>query len=160
MASVNSVYSFFCSQACAIESAARVNPNWNIFVLFASPVGFANDSSLHSPSVHALKAYSNVFFRNVHLWTYAAGTPFQHWMMGGRLFESEHFVAHTSDYLRFLSLFRFGGICMDLDVIVQKSFENIEQNFAAATSKSEVGSSILSLTQSFIGRKIASLCAR
>lgn len=81
-------------------------------------------------------------------------------MQKDELFESEYFVSHASDYLRFLTLYKFGGIYMDLDVVVQKSFEKVELNFAGAESIHDVGSGIISFSQNGIGHEIASRCAR
>lgn len=150
----------FCRQVCAIESAARANPNWDIFVLFASPVGLAKDSSLHPPLVNVLKAYPNVFFRSLYFWSYAAGTPFEKWLDEGDLFKSDYVVEHTADCLRFMTMYRFGGLYMDLDVIVQKSFENIKLNFFGCESEYQVESAIMSFTRSGFGHEIAERCAR
>lgn len=132
----------------------------DVFVLFASPAGFSNNSSLHSPYAIALKAHSNVFFRNVNLWTFAYETPFHDWMQKGELFESKHFVSHASDYLRFLTLYKFGGIYMDLEVVEQKSFEKVKLNFAGAESEQQIGSAIISFSQNGFGHEIASRCAK
>lgn len=49
---------------------------------------------------------------------------------------------------------------MDLDVVVQKSFENVKLNFAGAELNGQVGATIMGFTQTGIGHGIASLCAR
>lgn len=129
-------------------------------MLFASPVGPAQNSSTFSPLVNALKSYPNVHMRNVNLWTFAAGTPFENWINKGDLFHSEHIVAHTSDALRLMALYRFGGIYMDLDVVVLKSFENVKPNFSGFESENQVESAIMGFTQSGIGHEIVARCAR
>lgn len=57
-------------QACAIESAAIHNPNWAIYVLFASHVGLARDSLTEAQHITALRNYENIHFRNVDILTY------------------------------------------------------------------------------------------
>ncbi|XP_031631974.1 uncharacterized protein LOC116346177 isoform X2 [Contarinia nasturtii] len=54
-------------QACVIESAARWNPNRDVFVIFASPVGI-RDYPHWPPFIEQLKEYDNIYFRNMNLW--------------------------------------------------------------------------------------------
>lgn len=147
-------------QACAIESAAKENPNWDVFVLFASPAGFINDSSPHSPIIRSLESYPNIHMRNVHLWTYAIGTPMEKWLQNDDLFRSQYLNSHISDFLRYLSMYKFGGIYLDLDVIVQKSFENVEPNFSGAESADDVAAGVMSFDLDGIGHEVAKLCVR
>lgn len=88
-------------QACAIESAAKTNPTWDVFLLFASPSGFSN-STPKEPIVSALETYPNIYMRNVNLWTYAQDTPVNEWIFEEKLFYSDYINSHTSDFLRYL----------------------------------------------------------
>lgn len=144
-------------QACAIESAALLNPNWGVFVLFASPVGILNGTNESPPIMSALKSYPNIHFRNIDLWTYSANTPLEDWFLSDKLFRSQYLNSHISDFLRYVSLFKFGGTYLDLDVVVQKTFENISANYAGAESENSVAAGVLnfqvemhSLLHSFI----------
>lgn len=157
--------SFFLSffdrrQACAIESAARWNPNFDVFLLFASPVGFKKNSAEMAPVINALKSYSNIHMRHVDLWSYANHTPFADWLSTGDLFYSKYLISHTSDFLRYMSMYKFGGIYMDLDVVVQKSFENIEPNFTGAESSKEIAAGIMSFEHTGIGHRVAEMCMK
>lgn len=106
-----SVYIFDNRQACAIESTTKLNPDRDVFVLFASPVGFSNDySATISPQIAALMSYPNIYMRNVDLWTFVRGTPFEHFFQSDKLFLSEHLVAHMADFLRLLSLYTFAAL--------------------------------------------------
>lgn len=89
-----------CSQACAIESAAKWNPDKKVFVLFASA---RTSNGNHPKHVKALKEYKNIIFRNVNLWRYAKRTPLDSFMRADKLFTSNFVVAHMSDLLRFLT---------------------------------------------------------
>lgn len=81
-------------------------------------------------------------------------------MHENKLFESKFLVAHTSDLLRLMTLYRFGGIYMDLDVVMQKTFENVGLNFIAAESKLSLGNALMSFTQAGFGHEILLRCAR
>lgn len=77
-------------QACAIESAAIHNPSSKVFVLFASPrYMLKTNSSARDPIIDALTSYTNIYLRNLNLWTYASGTPIFEWFEDGSLFKSK-----------------------------------------------------------------------
>lgn len=59
--------------------------------------------------------------------------------------KSKYFTSHLSDVLRFLTLWKFGGIYLDMDMIVLKSLENFDANFACAESEVFVNAALLSL---------------
>lgn len=146
----------FDRQACAIESAAKWNEDRDIFVMFTSNVGIG----LKSPIFWALDDYPNIHFRNLNLDTYAIDTPMENWWHTNQLFHSKYLVSHTSDFLRYTSMYRFGGIYLDLDVVVQQSFNLIPPNFAAAESEHFVAVGAIGFEANGIGHEIAELCAR
>lgn len=148
-------------QACAIESAAKLNPNWDVFVLSAAPVGLLNDSTIPPPKViSALLKYPNIHFRNLNLWTYALGTPLEDWFLSDILFTSQYLNSHVSDFLRYLSLYKYGGTYMDLDVVVQKNLDNVPPNYAGAESPNFVAAGVINFEHNEIGHEIAELCVR
>lgn len=164
---------FFSSnrQACAVESAANLNAYWDVFVLFASPVGYASggsggsgsggggDQQQPSDAINAaLQAYPNIHMRNVNLWTYANDTPIQQWLLSGRLFRSKYLNSHTSDLLRYVSLYKWGGTYLDLDVIVQQPLDTIAPNYAGAQEPNLIASGVLNFDHHGIGHDIAGMC--
>ncbi|KAL5277610.1 hypothetical protein ACFFRR_002687 [Megaselia abdita] len=142
-------------QSCAIESAALKNPNFDVFVLFASPAYFPENIS--SPAISSLLKYPNIFLRNNNIWDYTKGTPAEEWFKSGALFKSNFLTSHMSDLLRLITLWRWGGIYMDLDVVVKESFETIDLNFAGAESENVVNGAILSFESSGFGHYIVDL---
>ncbi|XP_034099426.2 lactosylceramide 4-alpha-galactosyltransferase-like [Drosophila albomicans] len=137
-------------EACAIESAALHNPSMNIFVLFAC----ANSRQQVDPTTEAILSYSNVKLRRVNLWQLAKNTSIHDWISKDELFRSRFLMVNLSDLLRLLTLYRFGGIYMDMDVVVLRSFENEPPNFVGAESKVKIGNSILRLEPKGFGHKI------
>lgn len=152
--SVDGIAKLDSRQACAIESAARANPNRDVFVLFTSPVGFREDATVSEPFFRALQLYPNIYVRNLDLWNYTRGTPVHEWMQTDKLFSSRYIVAHTSDLLRLVTMFKFGGIYLDLDVVVQKSFDDREINFAGAETKTSVNNAVLGFDHAGYGHEI------
>lgn len=153
------VYYRFYRQACAIESAAKWNPYRDVFVLFAAPVGFVPNESISS-IMNALLAYPNIHFRNLNLRAYSVDTPAEDWIKTDKLFLSSFLIAHTADYLRFLTLYRFGGIYFDLDVIVQKNLDEMPPNFAGAESANYTAIGAMGFEADDVGHKIVEMIVR
>lgn len=129
--------------------------------MFASPRGLYNDSAEPiPPPIAALQTYPNIFLRNIDLWSYAADTPMERWLARGHLFSSLYLNSHVSDFLRYLTLYRYGGTYMDLDVVVQRNLSAIAPNYAGAESPSFVAAGVINLDHNGIGHVIAELCVR
>lgn len=109
----------FRRQACAIESAARWNPQRDIFVLFASQVGLLHGKP-SSPIMQSLGSYQNVHFRRINFRTFSMDTPAEEFFSTDTIFRSKYLIQTFSDVLRLITLYHFGGIYFDLDVIIQK----------------------------------------
>lgn len=77
------------------------NPTWDVFLLYASPVGFSNNT-VKPPVISVLESYPNIHLRNVNLWSYAQDTPVSSFIKSGQLFRSKYVNSHTSDFLRYL----------------------------------------------------------
>lgn len=89
-----------------------MNPDHEVFVLFTSQVGFRNQTPL--PIIDALLSYPNINFNYLNLTEYAEHTPLSKWMKQGELFRSSYVNSHTSDILRYLSLWKYSGTYLDL----------------------------------------------
>lgn len=65
-----------------------------------------------------------------------------------------------SDVLRYLTLYKFGGVFLDLDVVVQQNFDQLGQNFAGDDSVDAIGCGVIHFGNDKIGRKVAEQCLR
>lgn len=113
-----------------------------------------------SPIIHALLSYSNVLFRNVNIYTYSIETPANNWIKNDKIFLSKYIVSHMSDYLRYLTMYKYGGIYFDLDVIIQKNLDVLPPNFSGAESDDLVAVGAIGFQMNGIGHKIAELSVR
>lgn len=75
-------------QACAIESAALHNPNYQVFVLFASVTHLPGPADPIDPITEAVLSYKNVDFRQLNVRRYVENTPIENWFYKGELFHS------------------------------------------------------------------------
>lgn len=125
-------------------------------MIFTSKVGFPD--YFDSPILNALQSYPNIHLRNVDLETYAAETPMEKWLKSDQLFLSQYLNSHTSDFLRYASMFKFGGIYLDLDVVVQRDFNLLPPNFAAAESVHFTATGAMGFEADGNGHEIAELC--
>lgn len=154
------IMNFTARQACSIESAALNNPNFQVFVLFASPTYLPKAADQKLPVIEAMKSYKNVHFRQLNIWRYARDTPIEGWVNKGELFRSSFLTEHTSDLLRLMSLYRFGGIYMDIDVVVLRSLENVPLNYVGAQEPDVLCNAVISLEPTGRGHEIAEIFLR
>lgn len=134
-----------------------MNPDHEVFVLFTSQVGFRNQTPL--PIIDALLSYPNVHFNYLNLTQYAEHTPLAKWIKTGELYHSQYVNSHTSDILRYLSLWKYSGTYLDLDIVMMKSLNVLKPNYAGAESKNFVAAGIINLEHES-GHEIADLCVK
>lgn len=144
-------------QICAIESVARIHPTHKIFVLFTAPVGFqlTNDES---DILKNVLQYDNVYLRNVNLTKYAKNTPLEEFFAKNVYRTSKYFNTHLSDILRFLTLWKYGGLYLDTDIVCLRNFQTLGTNFVAAESPNSIGSSVIQFGDGELGRLIVREC--
>jgi lactosylceramide 4-alpha-galactosyltransferase len=105
-------------QACAIESAARMNPDYKVYLLYSCPIqGRLQDSSEY---VQTIFSYPNVKTWKLNIEKHFSKTPLEKWDFQAAMKSSEWPKEHSSDVLRFLTLWKYGGTYLDLDVVILK----------------------------------------
>lgn len=62
-------------QACSVEAAAVTNPNYKIYLLYASPGAISNTTSLNDRILTALQSYKNIKINWINVEDYFIGTP-------------------------------------------------------------------------------------
>lgn len=108
-------------QACSIESACRHNSDFLVHLLSTG-----NISSSACKFFRLLSSFPNFRFMRINAGAELQGTPLAplH-AKGGALHRSPHAAVHLSDFLRYVLLWRHGGVYLDSDVIVMKSIKGI-----------------------------------
>lgn len=139
-------------QACAIESAAFNNPTVDVFVLFASPTYVPNN--LDSNIIKSLLKHKNIFLRNNNLWSYTKDTPAEGWFRGETIFRSDFLSTHLSEFLRLVTLWRYGGIYINLDVLVLDNLFYFPPNTIGALDNSTVGNAVINIEDSEAGHRV------
>lgn len=128
-------------QACAIESAAMINPHLEVFVLYASRERL--NSLEISSTVEAILSYPNVHVNYIDKEELAAGSPLEDLVCSKKLLRSNYRTEHTSDVLRLLVLWKYGGTYLDTDMIVRRNLDSIPSNFACVQDDDYVNGAIL-----------------
>lgn len=131
------------------------NADRDIFVIFASPVGVKEYHALPL-FFDSLLMYPNVFMRNVNYTQYFNETV-DEILKISTLLELGNRLEWISDILKFLTLYKYGGFNVDLNMIVQESFSSIEGNFIAGDYLAEFSSAVIHLNNFGIGRKVSQL---
>ncbi|XP_078041740.1 lactosylceramide 4-alpha-galactosyltransferase-like [Augochlora pura] len=141
-------------QACAVESAAKMNPNMNIYLFFLSQSVISNQSV---EMFNQLQTYPNIKIRRLFLEKYVKRTALDQWYKIDVLKKSLWPRSHTSDILRYLTLWKYGGIYLDLDVVVTTSLEHLS-NFAGAEDWNDIAAGVIGFDLSPLGRQVANAC--
>lgn len=130
-----------------------MNPNATIHVVLHTPSNYANLEE--SQNVQILREYRNIKFKYVNIKEFSKNTPLEWWISSGALSNSNYVVSHTSDVLRYLLLYRFSGLYLDMDVIAMSPYGQIKLgNFACAESDEYLNGAVLRLSGRS-GRKFA-----
>lgn len=127
----------------------------NVFVAFVSRHG--DDKVRSSPAVRSVLSYSNVFFNKLDLVEFSRETPLQEFIRSGKLQNAKFVVSHTSDVLRLLMLWKYGGTYLDGDMIVQKPLDSVLPNYACDETCNALNGAILNLDQSESGHGLAEI---
>lgn len=90
-----------------------MNPDHQIFLLFTSQVGYRNKTPIKLIDT-LVNNYKNINLNYLNISKYAESTPLSNWIKTGELFRSSYVNSHTSDVLRYLSLWKYGGTYLDL----------------------------------------------
>ncbi|XP_063977537.1 lactosylceramide 4-alpha-galactosyltransferase-like [Diachasmimorpha longicaudata] len=141
-------------QACAVESAAKMNPSMKIFLLV---LNHSKISKKTRQFVDLLSTYENIKIRRIFMEDYVANTMLEKWWSSEIVNKSNWPVHHMSDILRYLTLYKFGGTYLDLDVIVMKSLEKLT-NFVGAEDGGNLAAGAIGFGLDDLGRTIADAC--
>ncbi|XP_044733080.1 lactosylceramide 4-alpha-galactosyltransferase-like [Chrysoperla carnea] len=146
-------------QACAVESAAKMNPNSDIYVLMvaATTLNVSGDST-NDRIIQSLLSYRNIFFRHISLPNYTKNTLLEKLYQSKVLHYSIYAQSHTSDFLRYLTLWKYGGTYLDLDVVVITQLEKIPQNYAGAEDDTDIAAGIINFDKDGMGHQLAEQC--
>jgi lactosylceramide 4-alpha-galactosyltransferase len=116
-------------QCCSIESAAKHNPNRHV-QLFIRPPENCHSTLLFPPTpplynpvwLNVLSRYPNVSVILLNEKHYFTGTPLEDWYNRKEWRKSQFEIAHLSDYIRILSLYKGGGLYLDMDILTLKPY--------------------------------------
>ena len=114
-------------QNCAVESAALHNPQRPVQIFFQPQQQKTTTTSTIDQSsawFRALSHYSNVQLIVIDdEQLYFKDSPLEDWYRKGEWRNSPYRVQHMSDYIRILSLYKEGGMYLDLDVLTLKPYD-------------------------------------
>ncbi|XP_028138147.2 lactosylceramide 4-alpha-galactosyltransferase [Diabrotica virgifera virgifera] len=145
-------------QACAVESAAKMNPDLDVYLLYASPGIFRFEGDESDHFLRSLLSYKNVHILHLNYENYVKGSPVETLWTSGKIEKSKYVVSHASDVLRYLTLWKYGGIYLDLDVVVIKSLQDLPLNYAGLQSPNEVAAGVVSFEADGFGHSLADNC--
>jgi hypothetical protein len=104
--------------ACAVASAAKMNPYTKVYLIYACSInGRLGDSQQY---VKQMLSYSNVRIWKLDISDYIKDTPLENWDFMGKVNSSKWPLSHSSDILRYLAFWKYGGTYLDQDFVILK----------------------------------------
>jgi aspartate 1-decarboxylase len=104
---------------CSVEAAARHNPQADIILLVTS-------ASLQTDELDILrKRFNNFRTVRLNVSRLFEDTEFKDFYYSGKLKSSKFEIVHTSDIVRSLIIWKYGGIYLDTDIITLKPLTNL-----------------------------------
>ncbi|XP_063709063.1 lactosylceramide 4-alpha-galactosyltransferase-like [Culicoides brevitarsis] len=142
--------------ACAIESAAKNNPDFNVTLVCFNVMDLAENNSF----VKALKEYPNIQFHKTTLENITKDSIAEPWISKGLIQKGKYLSWHTSDFARLFMLYKYGGIYLDTDFIVLKSLADLKPGWTVAESRYWVASAAMSFHSTGYGHYLAEMLVR
>lgn len=142
--------------ACAIESAARLNPEMSVNLLFSCAVSRGTWSS----HLDRLIKLPNFRLVGMHVEGYANGTEFETFWRSVVTHNKITDPREAAEYVKLLTLHRFGGIVLDLDVIVSKPLKALGYNWVVKDGEWILGTDAISIPRSDVGRNVTAYALR
>lgn len=145
-------------QACSIESAARQNPNWNIFLYVVGAKGY-QPTPQNIRLWKILESFKNIHIKTINDKNFTKNTPLEKLFETGLNSFSFYLKYHRSDLLRYTILWKYAGTYLDLDVISQKPINTLGYNFAVEQEKNYetliAGAGAINFDSDDVGREIS-----
>ncbi|TRY70398.1 hypothetical protein TCAL_02411 [Tigriopus californicus] len=116
-------------EICTIESVAAHHPEHSVYVLLTTDL-----LRRTSTAQHLLDIYPNIRFRFLEFETFIVNSPLRHLWDSGQIQQSWYMISHVSDIVRFLILYKFGGIYLDLDQLLVRPLPDVP-NFIGKESR-------------------------
>lgn len=124
-----------------------------IFVLFVSRHKCDRKIKV-SPQLTTILSYQNVQLNSLDLSTISLDSPLEKFLESGILQNSSFVVSHTSDVMRLLVLWRYGGTYLDLDMIVRQKLDSVPSNCACEDTSNILNGAILNFSHDDEGQKL------
>lgn len=137
---------------------------------------FVDEDTESDRMLNLLSSYPNIKILHFNVRRYIQGSPVENLWTTGKIKESIYPTAHTSDilrlevkillvdtlknvvFLRLLTLWKFGGIYLDLDVIVLKNLQDLPLNFGGAQSADLVANGVMGFSRFGKGHNYTTEC--
>lgn len=114
-------------EACSIESAATKHVDKEINVLFTSPTPKCYCQNIF---LEKLLTLTNVEFYRIYLETYVLKTPIEYRVIK-HILRKKRSQTILKEILKMITLYKYGGITIDLNMILARSLYALSLNFAA-----------------------------
>lgn len=140
---------FKLRHVCAIEAAARNNLGRRIRVLLNRPI---KECSCQYGLLGDLLEKPNIDISRINVETYAIGTPLEH-DFRSIINVGKRRHKRVAEMMKFITLYRFGGTVLDLDVILATPVSKLGNNWAFLKGH-KLGTSAMKVEKNKLGRRM------
>ncbi|KAM9316914.1 alpha-1,4-N-acetylglucosaminyltransferase-like isoform 2-T2 [Gastrophryne carolinensis] len=133
---------------CAIESAARVYPDRPVvfFMKGLEDISSIEDEKKTKEHFPTLASFQNIYLFPLRMETLFINTPLLPWFKKVDPYKEVYWTHVSSDACRLASIWKYGGIYMDTDIISLRPIPH--ENFLAAQTLAEASNGVFGLTPS------------
>jgi lactosylceramide 4-alpha-galactosyltransferase len=126
---------------------ARMNPDMDVYLFLATTD--AEVTLQPTPLLDVLLSYPNIRIRSVNTAEITKGTAINATFLNDVVGKSKFHLEHTSDILRVVTLSKYGGLYLDLDVISLTPVRMLNRkNFFCLQNEKEICNAIIRLERS------------
>ncbi|CAG9834178.1 unnamed protein product [Diabrotica balteata] len=142
--------------ACAVESAARLNPQYDVTLIYNSPGVIKMEDDDTDKLIQGLLTYKNIKFVYANINQFSKGTFMEDVLTPAFSEKFGGVINDALDSFRYIILWKYGGIWIDLDMIVTKPLDDLPANFVGMESSQKVGTDILGFQADGPGHRLIS----
>ena len=129
-------------QACVVEAAASLHSHKRVFILFITK---SEVKVLGSKTLSLLISYDNVYMRSIKLSKYFTQSNAKSWLLNSNFQKTDYYEKFLRDALTYVFLDKYGGIVLDFDILLLKSFKSRESLLNRCSNQDQIESTPMAM---------------
>lgn len=102
----------------------------------------------------------NVKLWRIHIEEFSKGTPFEEYIDRGAFKTCRWNAELSTDLLKYLTLATWGGIYLDLDIVVARPLGSLARNWATRDDEGVIADSVLAISRDSFGKNVSQIAVK